>query len=160
MATNLFLALDGVDGESTDDKHKGEIELESWSFGVASSGTAHLGGGGAGAGKAQMSDLSVMKSVDLATPALLQAAASGQRIARATLTQRTAGADPREFLTIVLAPVLVTSCQLSAASDGRPQESVQLSFGTVHLTYTSQAPDGTAGPATTFGWDVTRNGPL
>ncbi len=160
MTTNLFLALDGVDGESTDDKHKGEIELESWSFGIASSGTARLGGGGAGAGKAQMSDLSVMKSVDLATPALLQAAASGQRIARATLTQRSAGANPLDVLTMVLAPVLVTSCQLSAASDGPPQESVQLSFGTVQLTYVSQAPDGSAGPSRTFGWDVTKNGAL
>jgi type VI secretion system secreted protein Hcp len=160
VATNIYLALDGVDGESSDDRHQGEIELESWSFGIASSGTARLGGHGAGAGKAQVSDLSVAKSVDLATPALLQAAASGRRIASATLTQRTAGADPRDFLTMVLAPVLVTSCQLSAASDGRPQESVQLSFGTVQLTYASQAPDGTAGPTTTFGWDATRNGQL
>ncbi len=161
MASNVFLALDGIDGESTDDKHQGEIELESWSFGVSNSGTAHMGGGGAGAGKASLSDLSVTKTIDVATPALLQAAASGRRLKSATLTARKAGGDQKEFLVIVMSPVLVTSCQLDAdgAGDG-PREAVHLSFGKVQLTYLSQSPDGSAGPTGTFGWDVTKNGPI
>ena len=32
-AVDYFLKIDGIDGESTDDKHKGEIQLESYSFG-------------------------------------------------------------------------------------------------------------------------------
>lgn len=104
MASTVFLALDGVDGESADDRHRGEIELESWAFGVSSSGTAHLGGGGAGVGTAQVSDLSVTKSVDLATPALLQAVASGRRLQRATLTARRTADGQHDYLVIVMAP--------------------------------------------------------
>ena len=48
-AVDYFLKIDGVDGESTDDKHKGEIDILSWSWGVQQSGTmAHGGGGGEG----------------------------------------------------------------------------------------------------------------
>lgn len=161
MSISVFLKVDGVDGESTDDRHREEIELESWGFGVSNTGTAHMGGGGAGAGKASVSDLSVTKSVDIATPALLQAAASGRRLASATLTARKTGEGQQDFLVIVMSPVLVTSCQLDMEVDGgRPTERVHLSFGKVQLTYTGQAPDGSPGPTGTFGWDVTKNGPV
>ena len=33
-AADYFLKIDGVDGESIDDKHKGSIELESFSWGA------------------------------------------------------------------------------------------------------------------------------
>lgn len=161
MAGTVFLALDGVEGESTDDRHRGEIELESWSFGVSSSGTAHLGGGGAGVAKAQVSDLVVTKSVDRATPALLLAVAGGRRLQQATLTARRTAGGEQNFLVIVMAPVLVSSCQLADGGDGTgPRETVHLSFGTVQLTYTSQGADGGAGPSSTFGWDVTKNARL
>jgi type VI secretion system secreted protein Hcp len=161
MGSTVFLALEGVDGESADDRHRGEIELETWAFGVSSSGTAHRGGGGAGVAKAQVSDLSVTKSVDLATPALLEAVASGRRLLRATLTARRTADGQHDYLVIVMAPVLVSSCQLADDGDGAgPRETVHLSFGTVQLTYTSQGADGGAGPSSTFGWDVTKNARL
>jgi len=161
MAGTIFLAFDGVEGESTDDRHKGEIQLESWSFGVSNSGTTHLGGGGAGAGKASVSDLAVTKSIDLATPALLQAAASGKRAGTATLTARKAGEGQRDFLKVVMRDVMVTSCTIDADGDsGMPREAVHLSFGTVQLTYTAQSADGSEGPTRTFGWHVARNSPV
>ena len=45
---DYFLKIDGIDGESTDAKHKGEIDLQSWGFGASQSGTMHSGGGGGG----------------------------------------------------------------------------------------------------------------
>ena len=33
-AVDTFLKIDGIDGESTDDKHKGEIEVFAWSWSV------------------------------------------------------------------------------------------------------------------------------
>jgi len=161
MTTNVFLDMDGVDGESADDRHHGEIEVLSWSFGVSNSGTAHMGGGGAGAGKASISDLSVTKLVDIASPALLQAAATGKRLKTATISARKAGEGQRDFLIITMREVMVTSCALAGSGEGdAPTEAVTLSFGKVQLTYTAQAPDGSAGPTTSFGWDVTKNGPI
>ena len=34
-AVDYFLKIDGIDGESTDDKHKGEIQLESYTRGLS-----------------------------------------------------------------------------------------------------------------------------
>jgi len=40
MATvDYFLKLDGIEGESQDYKHKGEIDVESFSWGVSQVGT-------------------------------------------------------------------------------------------------------------------------
>ena len=49
MAVDMFLKMDGIKGESVDDKHKDEIDVLSWSWGMSQSGSAHMGGG-AGAG--------------------------------------------------------------------------------------------------------------
>lgn len=155
----IFLKMDGVDGESTDDRHHGEIELSSWAFGVSNSGTTHMGGGGAGAGKASFTDVSVTKSVDAATPALLLAAASGKRVKTATVTARKAGADPFEYLTVVLVDVLVTGCSVGGDGEEPPTEHVTLSFGKVQLSYHRQSPAGEGAPdaANRFDWDVTKN---
>ena len=52
---DYFLKIDGVDGESADDKHAKEIELESWSVGATNAGSFSSGGGG-GSGKVAMAD--------------------------------------------------------------------------------------------------------
>jgi len=49
---DYFLKIDGIDGESQDSKHKGDIELESFSWGATQAGTSSYGGG-MGAGKSR-----------------------------------------------------------------------------------------------------------
>ena len=71
---DYFLKIEGVDGESTDDKHKGEIELESFSWGETQRGTAGHGGG-SGAGKVMPQDFNFVKKVDKASPVLLMSGA-------------------------------------------------------------------------------------
>ena len=68
-AVDYFLKIDGIQGESQDDKHKNEIHLDSWSFGESNAGTFSVGGGG-GAGKVQMQDFHFVKRVDKAGPKL------------------------------------------------------------------------------------------
>ena len=55
MASDIFLKLDGIDGESQDDKHKDEIELSSFSFGSSNFVSRAIGGVG-GSGKATFQD--------------------------------------------------------------------------------------------------------
>lgn len=159
MATvDYFLKLDGVDGESTDDKHKGEIQLESYSLGHSNSSSFSSGGGG-GAGKVAMQDFSFVKKVDKASAKLHTACATGEHIKTATLVCRKAGGDQQEFLTIVMSPVLVTSWQHggSSGSDIVPTEQVSLAFGKVEFKYKEQKPDGSLGGEVIGGWDVTTN---
>ena len=156
----IFLALDGVNGESTDDRHKGEIELLSWALGVSNAGSTHVGGG-AGAGKASFTDLSITKVTDLATPALLTAVATGRHLRSGTLTLRSPGQLRREALRIALFDVQVTGCSIGASGlEVSSVETVTLTFGRIQLSYTAELPDGSDGPIGTFGWDLTKNGPV
>src|SRR5712691_1971915 len=98
-AVDYFLKIDGIEGESQDSKHKGEIDLESFSWGETQSGT-HAAGGGGGAGKVSMQDFHFVMRVNKASPKLLQACAGGQHIPKAILTCRKAGKDQQEFLKI------------------------------------------------------------
>ena len=155
---DYFLKIEGVDGESTDDKHKGEIQLESWSFGGANAGSFSSGGGG-GTGKVALQDFHVVKKTDKASAKLFTACCTGEHLKKATLVCRKAGKDQQEFLTVVLSPVLVSSYQSggSAGSDVIPMEQVALNFGKIEYKYKEQKPDGSLGGEVVGGWDVTTN---
>src|SRR5215831_10842790 len=102
MAVDMFLKLDGIEGESKDHKHAGEIELLSFSWGVSNSSQVGCAGGGGGAGKANFSSFSFMKRVDSATPQLMLSCATGEHIKSGLITVRKAGEKPVEFLKIKL----------------------------------------------------------
>ena len=76
---DYFLKLDGIKGESQDDKHKDEIHVSSFSFGVTNAGTggSNLGSGG---GRANVQDMHFTKVVDQASPNLFLACATGKHI--------------------------------------------------------------------------------
>ncbi len=69
--TDAFLKIDGVDAESTDDKFKGWIEVESWSWGATNSGTASASSGQV-AGKVVPQDFHFTKKLDKSSPVLFQ----------------------------------------------------------------------------------------
>ena len=92
-----FLKIDGIAGESQDQRHQGEIEVESFSWGETHSASAP---GATAAGKVNIQDLEVMKRLDKASPLLMLAAASGQHFKSAVLTAQTPTTPPLEFLTI------------------------------------------------------------
>jgi len=125
-AVDYFLKIDGVEGESLDDKHKGEIDVLSWSWGVTQSGTMAFGGGG-GEGKASFSDFNFTHHVDKASPVLMKSCATGEHIKEARLTARKAGERQEEFLKVTFSDILVSSFK-----SGGSQESVN---GDVSLRY-------------------------
>ena len=96
MASDYFLEIDGIKGESKDDKHKGQIDIDSFSWGLSQSGLTR-GGGGGGAGKATFQDIHFTKSVDSSSPVLFLSCASGKHIQKATLYGRKQGEDPLEY---------------------------------------------------------------
>src|SRR5687768_18000173 len=95
MAVDYFLKLDGIKGESTADKHKDEIDIMSFSWGLTQAATAGFGGG-AGAGKVQMQDFHFTSKVSRASPQLFLSCASGKHIPTATLTAQIGRASCRE----------------------------------------------------------------
>ncbi len=146
-----FLKLDKIEGESTDARHKGEIDVLAWSWGVAQA--ASSGNGANRAGKACISDLAFTKLIDKATPQLIGNAATGLRIANGVLIGRKAGGDGKatlvEFLKIELTNVLVSSFQSGASTGAVPTESISLSFTSMTVEYREQKADGSLGNAVT-----------
>jgi type VI secretion system secreted protein Hcp len=105
---DAFLKIDGIDGESADAKHKGEIDVESWSWVAQQTGT-HAHGSGGGAGKVSMDDVHFVMKTSKASPKLMLACASGQHIKKAVLTCRKAGGEQQEYLKVTFSDLLVSS---------------------------------------------------
>lgn len=145
MAVDMFMKIGDIKGESTDKKHPGEIDVLAWSWGISNSGTTHQGGGG-GAGKANVQDLSFTKYTDASSHALLLSASNGTHIPLANLVVRKAGGKgtPIEYIKVEMTEVLITSvsCGGSGGED-RLTENVTLNFAKVKYEYTPQKADGT-----------------
>ncbi len=158
MAVDFFLKLDDIKGEATDDKHKDEIEVESWSYGATQSGTASHGGG-MGAGKVNINDFHFVMKVNNASPVLHLACCSGQHLKLATLTVRKAGKEQQEYLKLKLTDVLVSSYQTGGHGGGGelPVDQISLNFSKIEYGYAKQKQDGTLEGMTWKGWDQKAN---
>jgi type VI secretion system secreted protein Hcp len=154
MAVDYFLKIDGIEGESPDDKHKAEIELQGWSFGEQQTGTGSHGGGH-GAGKVQMGDFNFTMLVNKASPKLFLACATGEHIKKAVLTCRKAGKEQQEYLKWTFSDLLISSFQTggSAGSDV-PMDQISFNFAKVEVEYKEQKADGTLAGAIKAGYDL------
>ncbi|HVF91158.1 MAG TPA: type VI secretion system tube protein Hcp [Blastocatellia bacterium] len=154
-AVDYFLKIEGVDGESADSKHKGEIDVDSWSWGETQNGTMAFGGGG-GAGKVQMQDFHFVMKVNKATPKLIIACATGEHIKKAVLTCRKAGKDQQEFLKYTFSDVLVSSYQTGGAASGSiiPTDQIALNYAKMEIEYKEQKADGNMGGPIKVGYDL------
>lgn len=157
MAVDIFLKLGDIKGESVDSKHKDEIDILSWSWGMTQSGTTHLGSGG-GAGKVAVQDLSFTHYLDKASPNLRLNCCTGKHFKEGFLTVRKAGDKPLEYLKIKLEEVLITSVQTGGnASDERLTENVMLNFAKYKEEYTPQKPDGSGDAAIEATFNIAQN---
>ena len=153
---DYFLKIDGVEGESTDDKHKGEIELESFSFGVKQTGTGTVGGGGA-AGKADFSSFSFDKLYDASSPKLFLGTASGEHFKSAVITFRKRGSEQQEFLTYKFEDVQLEHYDQGGKEEPPLLEDVGFTARRIEISYRPQNADGSLGSPITATWDIASN---
>lgn len=158
MAVDMFLKIDGINGEAQDKDHGKEIDILAWSWGMSQSGTTHTGSGG-GAGKVSIQDISCTKWVDRSTPTLMFHCASGKHIKEATLFVRKAGGDkPLEYITIVMNDCMITSVSTGGSGgEDRLTENISINFSEVKFNYNPQKPDGTPEGNIPFGWNIAEN---
>jgi len=157
MASSIFAKIGDIKGESLDSKHKDEVEVLSWSWGVSNPGTIGRGTGG-GTGKATFNDFNFTHHVDKASPSLLRACATGKHIKEATITVRKAGKGQQEFLIIKMSDVIITGVAPSGAGDGAATaEHVALQFAKVDLEYKPQKADGSLDAGLHFKYDIKGN---
>lgn len=157
MAMDIFIKIGDLKGESIDDKHKDEIQLLAWSWGMSQSGTTHAGPGG-GSGKVSVQDLSFTHYIDKVSPNLMLACANGKHFSEALLTVRKAGEKPLEYLKITLTDLIVTSVTTGGSGgEDRLTENVSLNFAKFKVEYTPQKKDGSGDAPVTVGWDIAGN---
>lgn len=152
MSTDTHIKFDGVDGESTHEGHKGEIEVLSWAWGVHNASA--LSGGGSGKGKAEPGDFSFTHLYDKSSPVLAKKCAQGTHFPSVILTARKAGDGQKDFFKITMKEVLVTGVQPAGSQGGDIHESVSLSYKEIEFAYKPQDDKGGLGGEVKFGWNV------
>lgn len=153
MAQRWFLRLDGIAGESTDERHRGQIELGSWSFGVTNRGSTSPGSG-ATAARPDFAALQITAALSVASPKVFLAAATGLHISQALLSGVRPGSAQSDFLTIKLTDVTVTRSQLGAEPDAPAMDQFALAYARLEVAYLPTTATGAAGTQVTAGFDV------
>lgn len=157
-AVDYFLKIDGIEGESGDSVHKGQIELESWSWGESNTGGSSHGGGG-GAGKVAMQDFHFVMKMNKATPKLILACAQGTHIPACVLTGRKAGGGQQEYFNYKFSDVFISSYQTGGSGGGEivPMDQISFNFTKIEMEYKEQKKDGSTTTSAKMNYDVKAN---
>jgi type VI secretion system secreted protein Hcp len=152
MAFDAFLKIDGVEGESSNVKHKGEIEVLSFSWNIKQT-IVNEGGGGGGAGRPQASDFTIVKHIDKSSPRLTLAVCSGERFTDALFTVE----EPKgpkgggtAFMKIKLSEVLISSFQTAGGGSDQPMDQVSLNFAKIEIAVRDSRGNWTQGTSCDF----------
>jgi type VI secretion system secreted protein Hcp len=154
---DYFLKMDGIEGESSDSKHKGEIEVASWSWSESQGSHAQILGGMT-SGKVEARGLQFTSHCSKASAKFFLACAVGEHFKQAVLLCRKAGTVQQEFFKITMSEVLVTAYSIGGGSGGPlPVDNVTLTFSKMEIEYKEQTSKGEVGSPTKAGYDFKQN---
>jgi type VI secretion system secreted protein Hcp len=158
MAGNLFLKIDGVNGECEETNHKEWIDCDSYSEGLQSAGSAGYGGG-AGVGAVSYNDMTITCQLEKAIPTLMAACADHKHYGKATLHATKMGGNSKSFtyLCVELKDVVVTGVHFSGSANQIPHVQVSLNFAEIKTEYWVQSPSGGQGASTNATWSNKEN---
>lgn len=158
-ADDIFIKIGDIKGEAVDRDYQEQIQALAWNWGMAQS--AGIESGGTRTRSAvSIQELTFTHYLDSATPALMQACATGKFFPRAFLSLRRPGASGQAYLVIELGDVVVANVATGGGAAGdRPVEEVSLNFSKVRMAYRGIDSSGKATASIPFEWDVARNIP-
>ncbi len=142
-----------VKGESHDEKHKDEIDVLGWSWGMRAQTTI----AGGEAGKATLNELVVDKKLDCASTALMSAMRNNELIKSAVLTMRKAGQAQQEFCKVTIKNARITTIDIRCDQPGTSNytESLSFAFQSLKVEYVPQGHDGQPRGAMQFETQIT-----
>jgi type VI secretion system secreted protein Hcp len=161
MATDMFLRIQGIDGESTDDRHRDWIQIVSFDCKVstAESSTVSSGGGVTGT-RPEFSEITVGKVIDQASPKLNLYCCNGKHIPEVIIELCRAMGEKQVYMKYTLQDVIVSAVGPVTVDPTGQLEQVSFRFGQIRWEYTLTRPDGSPGGAILESWNLVRNEPM
>ncbi len=154
MASNMFLVIPEIPGDSQ--ALIGAMEILSYSWGASNSANRHSLTGGGGP-QINVQDISVVKEVDKATPNLLHFCVTHPDIPEATIILRkSAGSTEFDYYKVIMKEVVISNYQVSSGGE-LATESVSLNFRKYETVYVGQNADQTMAPEVTKSYDIAAN---
>ncbi len=186
MSIDMYLNIDGIKGETQDDKHKDWIEVLSYSHIMSQPvSSTKSSAGGATTGRTQHGDFAITKYIDLSSPNLAAAVTNGKHISKVTFEMCRAGGTQVPFFSVTLGQAIVSKVQhngpqnvgsggdienpgvgvgtgaatslIASNADVLPTETIHFNYGTIEWKYTQQKrTDGSGGGSTSTKADLTK----
>ncbi len=134
----VYVKMDPVKGESTDDAHKGWMEAESLSFDLSNPSEMGSGQGAQSTGNPHFGDLQFSRTMDGASPDLNAFCAGGKKFANIEIElTMTVGESQKTYMKYKLTDGFITSISCNAGGDMKPAESVSLSYSKIEWEFTT-----------------------
>ncbi len=156
MAVDIHMDVEGIQGESRDEKYMQSVEIKEYGWGMASPRDSFSG---AASGAARVDNFTVVKRVDAATPKFMSCLLQNRRIRKVSVAFRKAGlqADGKvnmDFYVVTLEEVFVIGWQPAGMDGEAPLERVTLNFRKFKTSYRAQKQDGTPEGVIEASWDA------
>lgn len=164
MSADIYIKIDGIDGESTDVDHKGWIEIQNISTGITlpfSNSSYSASGGGTNTGRADFDYITFSKFLEKSSVKLQEFCGTGKTAPKAEIhfCQAGDGDAKHVYMKYILKDVVIANYSVSASKHDvdRPMESVSLAYGNVEMGYTNLEDEGKAGAEAKFEYSLKEN---
>jgi len=158
---SVFLEIEGIKGESSDQGHKDWIDLESWGWEVERGMTsASSTRGDRESSNAKISSLIATKRIDSATPKIFIDSCCGTgKTIKLHLTKTGSGNGADVYMEFVLKNALIEKFALTGKKQDtkRPLEALSFSFIEIQVKYIPYDDKGNAMAPIVVGFDTATN---
>jgi type VI secretion system secreted protein Hcp len=139
---DYFLKIDGIEGESQDQSHRGEIRLHDFNLAMTNRGNR----AGYSVGRPYFEDATFSGPIDASYTKLNEACLKNVAVPKVVLTCRKAGKTQYDFLVITFTKVYVTNCRIDTLAES-PKMEFTLGFARLQVDYREQKQEGGLGGA-------------
>jgi type VI secretion system secreted protein Hcp len=134
LAYDVYMNLGSLKGESTAEHYEDWILLTGVQFDASVLIGSHAGGG-MGAGKAELNEFEIKKSLDSSSVSIFQDMLLGKHFDKGQIVFVSRGTSPTPILTIEIEDVLITNYNFN-----NTYESIKLNFAKIKSTYSGVTP--------------------
>jgi type VI secretion system secreted protein Hcp len=147
-----------IKGTSTLDKFAGQIELLSFSHGVAMQITGDISNTERTSGKPNHQDFTIRKYLDQASPILNEACCKGDTFKTAVITVgRNDKGAVLPLIVYTLKNVILSSISIGGGGGDKPVETVTMNYNHITWVFDSQKGEGGREGQVKTAWDLAKN---